>query len=224
MSTLISREEFQQSMLPVLSEFLKSPDPEISLAVFSSLPFLEETIPSAQLEDITLTCVNQLFSSANWRTKCQGVEIMQQLIKYPIFVNDRTISMVVSWAFDKTDAVRRKTLDLIELLFRDNSAHWVESKLIPRLLPIQNSSNYLQRQLILLVVERVCKYLPQEQISTHFVPVLQALSKDKVPNIRYLVARAIRSAQLKGAKCKLLMEALAEDRDLEVRTEAREAV
>lgn len=68
--------------------------------------------------------------------------------------------MIVSWIFDKIDAVRKKTLDLIELLFKENSPHWAETKLIPRLVPIQNSSNYLQRQLILLIIERVIRYVP----------------------------------------------------------------
>ena len=223
MSSFLRAEEFEKALLPILTQFLKSANPEISLGVFSSLAFLEEAMPHSQLEDVTLTCVNQLFTSASWRTKCQAVDIMKQLVKYPIFVNDRTISMIVSWIFDKVDAVRKKTLDLIELLFKENSPHWAETKLIPRLTPIQNSSNYLQRQLILLVIERVARYVPADHMSAHFLPILQALSKDKVPNIRYMVAKVIKTAQLaSNVKCRIIVETLAEDRDAEVKNEARE--
>ena len=64
------------------------------------------------------------------------------------------------------------------------------------------------------MIERVIRYVPAEHVNNHFIPILQALSKDKVPNIRYMVAKVIKSAQLSNnVKCRILVEALAEDRD-----------
>lgn len=51
------------------------------------------------------------------------------------------------------------------------------------------------------------------------------MSKDKVPNIRYMVTKVIKGAQLaNNVKCRMLVETLSDDRDLEVRSEAREII
>jgi hypothetical protein len=83
---------------------------------------------------------------------------MSQLTKFPGFINDKMLGMIVSWTFDKIGAVRHKSINLIEELFKTYGSTWAENKLIPKILAIQNSPNYLQRQLILIIIEKVIKH------------------------------------------------------------------
>lgn len=39
---------------------------------------------------------------------------MNQLVKHKNFINDKMINMIISWTFDKIDAVRIKAIGLIE--------------------------------------------------------------------------------------------------------------
>jgi serine/threonine-protein phosphatase 2A regulatory subunit A len=76
LSQFIPKQLTIDMLLPLMAGFLKDPDPNTSLAVFSSLPILFNSIPAQQLEETALQCINQLFSSNNWRTKCRAIEIM----------------------------------------------------------------------------------------------------------------------------------------------------
>jgi hypothetical protein len=113
LSQFIPKQFTVDILLPLMAGFLKDSDPNTSLAVFSSLPILLNSVPSQQLEETTLQCINQLFSSNNWRTKCQAIEIMSEFIKFPAFLNDNIVNIIVGWAFDKIDAVRVKAISLL---------------------------------------------------------------------------------------------------------------
>jgi serine/threonine-protein phosphatase 2A regulatory subunit A len=113
LSQFIPKQFTSDMLLPLMAGFLKDPDPNTSLAVFSSLPILFNNVPSQQLEETTLQCINQLLSSNNWRTKCRAIEIMSEFIKFPAFLNDRIVNIIIGWTFDKIDAVRMKAISLL---------------------------------------------------------------------------------------------------------------
>lgn len=219
----LPKQAINEQLLPILAGFLKDSDPNTSLSVFSSLANLSASVAAPQLEETTLQCIGQLFSSTDWRTKCKAIETMHELIRFPNFMNDRMISLTIGWAFDKIDAVRQKALVLIELLFKSGDADLIEAKLIPKLVSIQNCPSYLQRQLILHIIERTSKAVSAEVLNGSYLGVMANLAKDKVPNIRFLVLRAIRSnpALLANMRYKNIVEGLVDDRDNEVKAEAR---
>lgn len=219
----LPKQAINDQLMPILAGFLKDSDPNTYLSVFSSLSNLSTSVAAPQLEETTLQCIGQLFSSTDWRTKCKAIEVMHELIKFPNFMNDRMISLTIGWVFDKIDAVRQKALTLIEMLFKSGDTEMIENKLIPKLISIQNCPSYLQRQLILHIIERTSKSVSSEVLNGNFLTVMVNLSKDKVPNIRFLVLRVIRNnpTLLANMRYKNIVEGLLDDRDNEVKAEAR---
>jgi len=216
LSQFIPKQFTLDLLLPMMTGFLKDTDPNTNLAVFSALPGLFNCIPAQQLEDTTLQCINQLFASTNWRTKCKAVEIMAEFIKLPAFQNDRIINIVVGWAYDRIDAVRMRTIDLLDTLIRTGDASMVEAKLLPKITAMQNCASYLQRQLVLHIIDRTVRCVSQDILNNLYFPVMATLSKDRVPNIRFMVARVIKdNPTLAGnLRFKTLVEALSDDKDI----------
>lgn len=223
LSQFVPKQFTQDTLLPMMAGFLNDTDPNTNLAVFSALPSLFNYIPLQQLEETTLQCINQLFASTNWRTKCRAVEIMAEFIKFPAFLNDRIINIVMGWAYDKVDAVRFKAIGLLETLIRTGDALLVEGKILPKLIAMQTCPSYLQRQLVLHIIDRTVRNVSQDVLNNSYFPVMAALSKDRVPNLRFMVARILRNnpALISNIRFKALLEALSEDRDVEVKQEIR---
>lgn len=69
------------------------------------------------------------------------------------------------------------------------------------MLDLKAETNYLHRLTTLFGMADLSQVVTSEAIRTHFVPVLQQMSKDKIPNIRMNVAKtiiSIRDKHLKG--------------------------
>ena len=126
------------------------------------------------------------------------------------------ISLALSWAFDKIDAVRQKAIVLLEVLFLNANPTIAESKIIPKLISFQNCQSYLQRQLVLHVIERTTKLVSSEIINNSYLGVMAYLSKDKVPNIRFLVLRILRNnpTLMTSMRFKNIAESLLDDKDI----------
>lgn len=223
LSQFIPKQFTLDMLLPMMVGFLKDTDPNTNLAVFSALPGLSNCIPAPQLEETALQCINQLFASNNWRTKCRAVEIMGEFMKLPAFLNDRILNIVVGWAHDKIDAVRMKALGLLESLIRSGEATFIEGKLLPKLVAMQSCPSYLQRQLILHIIGRTSRCVSADVLNNMYFPVMATLSKDRVPNIRFMVARVLKDNPqlLNNQRFKTLVDALTEDKDIEVKQEMR---
>jgi len=58
-------------------------------------------------------------------------------------------------------------------------------------LELKDEQNYLHRLTPLFAMAELSKVLAADCIKKNFIPVLQQMSKDKVPNIRLNVAKTI---------------------------------
>lgn len=138
-------------------------------------------------------------------------------------MNDRIIVLIIGWAFDKIDAVRQKALGLIEILLKSMDTASIENKMIPKLLAIQNCPNYLQRQLILHIIDRTARHVSLDILNNSYFPVMLNLGKDRVPNIRYLIVKILKNnvSLLGNMRFKTLLDSLTDDKDQEIKAEVR---
>ena len=99
----------------------------------------------------------------------------------------------------------------------------VETKLLPKVVAMQTCPSYLQRQLVLHIIGRTAKHVSQEVLNNMYFPVMATLSKDRVPNTRFRVARVRKDnpTLVTNLRFKTLVEALNEDKDIEVKQEIR---
>lgn len=91
------------------------------------------------------------------------------------------------------------------------------------MLAIQNSPNYLQRQLILHVIDRTARHVSLDVLNNSYFPVMLNLSKDKVPNIRFLIVKILKNnvSLLGNMRFKTLLDSLSDDKDQEIKAEVK---
>ena len=64
---------------------------------------------------------------------------------------------------------------------------------MPRLTAIHTDANYLHRQTPLFGIVALASLVNADIVRRQFIPMLQTLSQDRVPNIRMNVSRAIQA-------------------------------
>ncbi len=100
---------------------------------------------------------------------------------------------------------------------------WAEKTVIPKLFAYQTNTNYLFRLMPLFALPKLVPELSQDSVEKVVVPFLLNQTGDKVPNIRFNIAKALRaispyvkSPSLQSAIAKALSQ-LAADSDQDVR-------
>lgn len=69
--------------------------------------------------------------------------------------------------------------------------HWATKNVIPKIMWQHSDLNYLHRLTPLFFMSTMAESLPADVVKAHFLPVLVALQKDRVANIRMNVAKSI---------------------------------
>ena len=102
-------------------------------------------------------------------------------------------------------------------------AKWAEKQVLPKLLSYQMHTNYLFRMIPLFAVPMLVPQLPQVYVEKTLVPFFLNQIADKVPNIRFNVAKGlkviapyVKNTSLQSAITKALAQ-LTSDPDLEVK-------
>jgi serine/threonine-protein phosphatase 2A regulatory subunit A len=102
-------------------------------------------------------------------------------------------------------------------------AKWAEKNIMPKLLGYQMHTNYLFRMIPLFAVPMLVPLLTQTYVEKTVVPFFLNQITDKVPNIRFNVAKGlkviapyVKNASLQSAITKALTQ-LTSDPDLEVK-------
>lgn len=80
--------------------------------------------------------------------------------------------------------------DLTQIL----GPQWAEKYVIPKVIAFQKEQNYIFRLTTLFAASALVSVLTTDIIKKHILPMLIALSTDKVPNIRMNVAKTIKNA------------------------------
>lgn len=100
---------------------------------------------------------------------------------------------------------------------------WAEKNVLPKLLSYQMHTNYLFRMTPLFAVQMLVPHLSQEGIEKIIVPFMLNQIADKVPNIRFNIAKGlkvvapyVKNSSLQTAITKALTQ-LSSDPDLDVK-------
>ena len=145
--------------------------------------------------------------------------------------NERFGLMCLSWLDDNVFAIRYKLLlttreaamKNIQQLAIVLGSKWAEKQALPKLLSYQMHTNYLFRMTPLFAVPLLVPHVSQECVEKTIVPFMLNQIADKVANIRFNIAKGLKSiaprvknAALQSAITKALSQ-LASDSDPEVR-------
>ena len=107
------------------------------------------------------------------------------------FFTEKLVPMCLTWLNDPVYSIRVAAIENLRALAKIFGSPWAERNLIVKLLELTTNANYLHRLTALFGMAELSKVLTPETIKKNFIPALQNLAKDKIPNIRLNVAKTI---------------------------------
>lgn len=107
------------------------------------------------------------------------------------FFTDKLIPISFKWLNDSVYSIRVAAIENLKELTKIFGSQWAEKNVIKKLLDLKAEKNYLYRLTVLFGMAELSQVLTPDVVKKLFVPVLQTMSKDPIPNIRLNVAKTI---------------------------------
>jgi serine/threonine-protein phosphatase 2A regulatory subunit A len=165
----------------------------VRLNLFKRLNDLNKVIGLENLQQAIVPALKDLSEDKNWRIKLSVVEQYPRIAEElgEAFFTEKFVPVCVKWLNDNIYSIRVAAITNLKELTKLLGSQWAERNVIRHLLELQTDSNYLHRLTPLFGISELNQVVPSDTIKKLFVPVLQQLAKDNVPNVRMNVSKTI---------------------------------
>eukprot|EP00755_Sulcionema_specki_P015661 Sspe_Gene.60019::Locus_33023_Transcript_1_1_Confidence_1.000_Length_1848::g.60019::m.60019/K03456/PPP2R1; serine/threonine-protein phosphatase 2A regulatory subunit A len=231
LSAVLGHNQMVQTTIPLLTSLLGDQNSEVRLNVIEELSKISD-MGFQEVKSHLLPAVVQLAVDAKWRVREAVIKLIPALAKQmgvDAFEQDMS-KLLVGWLTDQVCEVRLLVARVLCDLCSAFGEEWVRGRLIPKLNQLVNKDNYMHRVALLNFLGEASLKLSPHIVHVSFLPILQAMSKDRVPNVRFNVAKAVEKALPRLDEktvrdgWKSLILSLEDDTDCDVRHFARLAL
>ena len=129
----------------------------------------------------------------------------------------------MSWLVDNVYAIRDAATVNLKKLVDVFGIGWAQQHVIPRVLELKDSSNYLYRLTALQAIAALASTVGPEVVTQQMLPLVVRMGQDPVPNVRFNVARTLQilipllDSHAVQAQIKPVLSSLHEDADKDVK-------
>eukprot|EP01061_Rhynchopus_euleeides_P016621 TRINITY_DN27941_c0_g1_i1.p1 TRINITY_DN27941_c0_g1~~TRINITY_DN27941_c0_g1_i1.p1 ORF type:complete len:632 (+),score=270.17 TRINITY_DN27941_c0_g1_i1:179-1897(+) len=234
LAQILPREEITTLLLPIVQKLLQDESSEVRLNVIGELGKVSDGIGFKELSKHILPAVTNLATDTKWRVREGVVNVVPSLAKLmgPEAFEQELSKIVVGWLTDQVCEIRTLVAKVLCDLWDTFGEQWGRTALVKKVGVLANKENYMHRVALLYFLGCVAKSgkCSDFVINTDFLPYFQLMARDKVPNVRFNVAKAIElclpkiDPQTSVAKWKPLLDELENDSDHDVKHFARKAL
>lgn len=178
------------SIFHFLLKSLRDSSPLVRLGVISNLSNISTLLKLDEMAPCLIPAISELASDRQWRIRLRLLENTATLAKSlgpVIFVKD-VLPIVLRWLCDPVFKVREAAASQLGGLANELGPHMTETHLIPQVIEMAKNSNYLYRMTAIMAIVSLTI-----QNNKNLLFVLKSLSTDPVPNVRFNVAKALRT-------------------------------
>ena len=190
----MSKEDTVDLLLPLLLQLLRDENSEVRLNVVSNLASINKTIGAALLSQSLLPAVVELASDVKWRVRLAIIESVPLLATQlgREFFTEKLSALCAQWLVDEVYSVRRAAIaNLLALAEGPLDAAWAADFVLPCMVQLQSSPNYLLRTTCVYLAHAMLRAVPAQLVQSTVIPLLLRLAADNVPNVRFAAARAM---------------------------------
>jgi serine/threonine-protein phosphatase 2A regulatory subunit A len=215
----------KEHIVPMVSNLIKNSSAEIRLVLLKNFEKLRKVVGFEVISSHLSETIKQLTYDKRWRIRMNIVDhvlIMARVMEKPIF-QDKFESLYLLNLDDNAFAVREATIKNLKELAGILGVGWIEKYAFSKLLSYNTHTNYLYRLNPLFAIALLAPILTQDFLEKSIAPFVLNQIVDKIPNIRFNVAKCLRillplikNASLQSAIEKALSQ-LAADPDSEVK-------
>ena len=185
----------QSLLLPIVQNLLQDESSEVRLNVIGELGKVSDGIGFRELSKQILPAVTNLATDSKWRVREGVVNVIPSLAKLmgPEAFEQDLSKIVVGWLTDQVCEIRTQVAEVLCELWGVFGEQWGRTALIKKVGVLVNKENYMHRVALLYFLGTAAKskHCSAFVINTDFLPFFQTMARDKVPNVRFNVAKAI---------------------------------
>jgi len=215
-----------ESLMNIFLQLIKDESPDVRLKVIGTLGEMSTVVGIDGLSQSLLPSIKELGKDGKWRVRLAVIECMPLLsqclgeAKFTSEFGDLFTAWLIDSVFSVRDAATMTLRRLCEVLGEE----WSEANVVPQLQALLSHRNYLCRISVLLCAAALSNVVTAAFLERHLVPIVQRMSSDPIPNVRFNSAKAIKAIQEspagQGAARVLLVPCLQrlrgdEDRDVQ---------
>jgi len=165
LAPILGKEATIEHLLPMFLQMLKDDDSKVRLNIISRLELVNAgTVPLISnlmivigidlLSQALLPAIVELAEDKNWRVRLAIITQIPLLAKQlgVAFFDEKLAQLSMNWLGDPVYSIREAATINLESLTREFGAEWAKVSILPRVLQMANSPNYLYRMTVLFAV------------------------------------------------------------------------
>lgn len=225
-------------LLPIFVEMLKDEFSDVRLNIISNLQIVNEVIGIQLLSESLMPAITALAHDKLWRVRLaiiQQIPLLAEQLGISFF--DETLGQLcMEWLWDPVYSIREAAVENLKKLTEFFGEEWSKDEIINKILEKKESKdfdNFICRITCLFTFDNLILVVNAETVKDYLYPFINELSGDKVPNIRFNVAKSLSKVSnslindyrdIVIDEIKPTLEKLADDNDNDVRYFAQESL
>ena len=166
LAPIMGKDATIEHLLPMFLQMLKDDDSKVRLNIISRLELVNEGRPTYPHKFLTVVIGIELLSQAllpaivelaedkNWRVRLAIITQIPLLAKQlgVAFFDEKLAQLSMNWLSDPVYSIREAATVNLESLTKEFGAEWAKLTILPRVLQMAHSPNYLYRMTVLFSV------------------------------------------------------------------------
>ena len=182
-------------LLPIIQQLLRDESSDVRLNVIGELGKVSDTLGFKELSRHILPAVTALATDSKWRVREGVINVVPSLAKLmgPQTFNTDLSKIAVGWLTDQVCEIRTLVAQVLCDLWGVFGEDWARTSLLPKVRVLASKDNYMHRVALLNFLRCVAKSqkCSAELLNTSFLPIFRTMAQDKVPNVRFNVAKSV---------------------------------
>ena len=215
-----------QKLLPIINTLIKDESFDVRISFADSMHKFNESIGPEKVVAYSVPLILQMMKDNQWRLRHKVVECLPQvadMIGAESF-NVNIAENVGSWLKDPVFAVREATLEAIKQIstmdgYGDN---WVKTRILSFVQDLAKEQIFTRRMTALYALNKFGHLIGGKE----FYALVEVLASDSIANIRFNVAKTIKSnfGKIKGQNFNRILDKMKTDPDPDVKFFSEEAL
>eukprot|EP00898_Chlorokybus_atmophyticus_P001885 jgi/Chlat1/2698/Chrsp180S08752 len=183
-------------LLPLFLNLLKDEFPDVRLNIISKLDQVNQVIGIDLLSQSLLPAIVELAEDRHWRVRLAIIEYIPLLASQlgVQFFDGKLGELCMAWLGDQVYSIREAATHNLKRLAEEFGVEWAQQHIIPQVLDMVKNpmiKNYLYRMTVLFAISLLAPVVGGEITCQTMLPVVVNAAKDKVPNIKFNVAKML---------------------------------
>ncbi|BFZ55837.1 protein phosphatase 2A structural subunit [Savitreella phatthalungensis] len=192
LAPILGKQDTIDNLLPMFLQMLKDEYPDVRLNIISKLEQVNNVIGIELLSQSLLPAIVKLAEDKQWRVRLAIIEYIPLLAGQlgVEFFDEQLADLCMSWLGDSVFSIREAATVNLRKLIEVFDIQWAQQSIIPKVLAMGQHSNYLYRMTTIFAITTLAPVVNVTVIKDMILPVLDTLADDRIPNIRFNVAKS----------------------------------